>query len=184
VRSRSRNWRMPPLWIQSATGSFGDRPCAWRHPPRRISREHVDLDGRPDDRRYARRRHDGDGAAARRCSRARSLWKPPAGRRIGEAAKPGENDGAALGVALGFSFQVRHRPINPSVARPARGELRSFATPPRDGCALLGTIPTEILGIALLRSSRLVRATVGEARRSLDVRPSAFSGLRQALARP
>jgi len=137
-----RRWVIPLVLIWGWNASFGGWAYAARLRPSRISRQHGDLDGRPDGRRDERMKHDETVADARCCWRARFLRQRPTGQRRPRAAKRSDRGGTALGIALGFSFQVRHRPINPSVARPAHVELRSFATPPHDGCAFIGTIPT------------------------------------------
>src|SRR5580693_4690561 len=124
--------RIPLALVWDWNASFDGRTCASRLRPPHISRR--DGDGRPDGRRYERMKHDEIVADARRCWRARSLRKRPAEQRRRRAARRNGGGGTALGIALGFSFQVRHRPIDPSAARPARVELRSFATPPHDGC--------------------------------------------------
>jgi hypothetical protein len=131
-----------PVLAQGVNVLLDGLTCASRLPPPSISAKHGELDGWPAGRQTGRRKHGESVADAHCCWRVRSLRKRPAKRQRRRAARRNGGGGTALGIALGFSFQVRHRPTDPSAARPAPVELRGFATPPHDGCAFIGTIPT------------------------------------------
>lgn len=105
-----QNGEIQLVLIQDMKVSSGGRACAARLCLPCTSRGHGACGGWSDDRwRYGRKKH---GAAnARRHGQARSLQKPRVDRRRRRAKKQNGGDGTALGIALGISFQVRHRPI-------------------------------------------------------------------------
>jgi hypothetical protein len=114
-----RNWEILLALIRGVNVLLGDPICASRLRPQCISPRHGDLGGSQGDRRYERKKHDGGAVHASPSWREHSLRRRPAEERRRRSAKRGDRGGTALGIALGFSFQVRHRPIDPSVARPA-----------------------------------------------------------------
>jgi hypothetical protein len=130
-------------WTWDANGLPGGSIYASRLHPPCISLQHGDPCGVPDGRRYEHRKHGGGAAHASPWWRERSPQQSPAGRRKQQPARQDDTFGTALGIALGFSFQVRHRPINPSVARPARMRAPWLCDPVSRRVCLFGTIPPK-----------------------------------------